>query len=51
MLFCQRSKAQEVKVFCQKILPERWRFFVKNPEGLTLTDKPNELTLQLFLNF
>ena len=38
LFFCQLEKATAVKVFLKKILPERWRFFSKNPEGLTLTD-------------
>ena len=30
---------------------KKGRFFFKNPQGLTLTDKRNELILHRFLNF
>ena len=56
MLFCQRRGAQAVKVFCKKNTlfgekRKKGRFFFKNPKGLTLTDKRNELILHVFLNF
>ena len=33
----QQFRMSVVKVFWKKILPEGWRFFFKNPQGLTLT--------------
>ena len=49
MLFLPAMIADGSQGFLQKnTTPEGWRFFFKNPQGLTLTDKRNELILQRF---
>jgi hypothetical protein len=52
--FASEGRRRRSRFFVKKYSLQRsgeGRFFVKNPKGLTLTDKPNELTLQLFFEF
>ena len=54
MLFCQRRKAQEVKVFCQKILfaaKRRRKIFCQKPEGLDLDGQAERANFATFFEF